>query len=75
MRQVGGNQALEGRHQLVHALGRQVQLEELDGNEALALRVVKRAKHRPQRPRTNLMKNTKPTECVRRDIDGSVRVQ
>ena len=58
----------------MHALGRQVEPEQLDGDEALALAIV-RAKHRSQRPRTDLMKNTKRSERVGRRSAGSFRVQ
>ena len=44
---VGGDEALELGDELMGALGRQVEREQLDGDEPLALRIV-RAKHRAQ---------------------------
>jgi hypothetical protein len=58
----------------MRAVGRQVELENFDGDEAFPLRVV-RAKHRSQGPCTNLMKNTKRSERVGRRSSGSFRVQ
>ena len=74
MRQIGGDQALERRDQLMDPLGRQIELEELDGDEPLVLRIVG-AKHRSKSPRTDLMKNAKRSERVRRRSAGSFRVQ
>ena len=74
VRQLGGDEALEPGHELMPALGRQVECEQLDGHQPLARRIV-RAKHRPQRPRTNLMKNSKRSERVRRRSASSFGVQ
>jgi hypothetical protein len=74
MRQLGSNEALEPRDELMYFFGREIQIEELHRDEALALRVVG-AEHRSQRPRTNLMKNTKRSERVWWRSAGSFRVQ
>jgi hypothetical protein len=63
MRQIGRDQLFKIGHELMHTLGRQVQLEEFDCNQFLAPGVIC-TKHRSQRPRTNLMKNTKRSERV-----------
>ena len=74
VRQAGRNDPVELSHQPVDTLGRQIELEQLDGNQMLAARII-RAKHRPERPRSNLMKNPKRPERVRRRGAGSFRVQ
>jgi hypothetical protein len=56
------------------ALGREIQFEQLDGDEALAGGIV-RAKDRTQGSRTNLMKNSKRSEGVGRRSASSVSVQ
>jgi hypothetical protein len=53
----------------MHAFRGQVDLEELDGDKTLPLRVV-RPKDRSQGPRTNLMKNTKRSERIWRWAGG-----
>ncbi len=57
------NEVFESGHELMHTLGWQIQLEEFDRNQSLASGVIS-TKHRSQRPRTNLMKNTKRPERV-----------
>ena len=74
VRQIGGDQPLEFGDELMPALRRQVEFEQLDGDEPLARRIV-RAKHRSQGSRTNLMKNSKRSEGVRRRSASSVSVQ
>ncbi len=74
MREIGGDQPLELGDEPVHLFRRKVELEDLDGDEPLALRV-ERAKDRPQRPRPNLMKNSKRSERVWRRRAGGFRVQ
>jgi hypothetical protein len=66
-------QALQRGDEPVDAVGRQIQPEELDGDEAIVFRI-EPAKYRPQGSRTNLMKNSKRTEGIRRWA-GSVGVQ
>ena len=74
VREPGGDQLLEFGDQLVRAFRREVEFEQLDGDEPLACRIV-RAKHRSQGSCTNLMKNSKPSECVGRRSASSVSVQ
>ena len=74
MRELGRDQPLERRDELMNFFRRQVEGEELDRNEPLALRVI-RTEHRPQRPRTDLMKNTKRSERVWWRSAGRFRVQ
>jgi hypothetical protein len=45
----------------MHALGRQIQFEELDRNQTFASRVIS-AEYRPKRACTNLMENPKRSE-------------
>ncbi|HEY7285999.1 MAG TPA: hypothetical protein VH497_11175 [Vicinamibacterales bacterium] len=61
MVQFGGNQLFEFGNELVDAFGRQIQLEELDRNQAFAPRVIS-AEYRPKRACTNLMENPKRSE-------------
>jgi hypothetical protein len=68
------DQALEFGDELMSALGRQVESEDFDGDETIPVRIV-RTKHRTQRAGTDLMKNAKWTEGVRRGGAGSFRVQ
>jgi hypothetical protein len=49
----------------VNALRREIGGEDLDGDEAIAVRI-EGTEYRTQRSRTNLMKNPKRTEGVRR---------
>ena len=58
----------------VHALGREVEAEEFDGDELVLLRIVG-SKHGAERARANLMENAERTERVRRRGAGSFRVQ
>ncbi len=74
VRESGGNQPLELGDKLMHAFGRQIETEDFDGNQAIAIGFV-RTKDRTQSPGTDLMENTKRTERVRRRRAGSVRVQ
>ncbi len=69
-----GNNPLELGDELVNALGRKVELEQLDRDQPFARRVV-RAKHWSQRAGANLMKNTKRSERVRERSASSFRVQ
>src|SRR6185295_13612688 len=70
----GGDQPLELADELMHALRRQIEREQLDGDRDVARRIMG-AKHRSQRPGTNLMKNTKRSERNREPGTGSFRVQ
>src|SRR5262249_16878426 len=70
----GFDDSLELRDELVHAFGRKIELEELDGDEALARRVVC-PEHRTQRAGAYLMKNTKRSERVRERSARCFRVQ
>ena len=74
VRQVGGDQPLELGDEPMHALGRQIQTEQLDRDQPVVLGIV-RAKHGSQCAGANLMKNTEGTEGVRRRSASSVRVQ
>ena len=74
VRQLGHNQGFERRDQLMDALGRQIQFEELDRNQPLAVRVIS-AEHRSQRSSANLMQHPKWPECVWRRCAGGFRVQ
>jgi hypothetical protein len=58
----------------MRALRRQIEFEELDGDETLAGRIVC-TKYRSQRSRTDLMKDPKTSERVRRRIASRVSVQ
>ena len=64
MRKVNPDQALQFGNQLVHALGGQVESEELDRDRTVGHCVV-RAEDRAERPCSDLMKNAKPPERVR----------
>src|SRR5262249_38302962 len=68
------DQVLEFASQLMGTLRRQVESEDLDRHEAIALRFV-RTKHRPQSTGTDLMKYSKWTEGVWRTGAGNFRVQ
>jgi hypothetical protein len=74
MGQIGRDQSLEIGDQFVNALGREVDSEELDGNE-LVLPGIVGSKHRAERARTNLMKNAERTERVWGRGTASFRVQ
>ena len=64
MVQIGRNQSLEKRDELMQPFERQIERELLDGNNPIPIGIVG-AKHRTQRPGANLMKNTKWSEGVR----------
>jgi len=68
------DQLFEFGDELVHTLGRQIETEELDGDEPIAVRFV-RAQHRAQRTRTDLMKHAKWTEGIGGRRADSFRVQ
>jgi hypothetical protein len=55
-------------------IGREIETEQFDGDEAILLGVIG-AKYRAKSARTDLMENTKGSEGVRRRGAGSVRVQ
>jgi hypothetical protein len=74
MRQIGGNQLLELADQLMHTLRRQIQAEQLDGYQPIAVGLV-RAEHRTERAGTDLMKHAKWTEGIWVRRADSVRVQ
>jgi len=74
VRQVGSDQPRERGDQLMNPFGRQIELEQFDCDESFAVRVV-RPEDGPKSPRTDLMKNTKRSERVRRRSAGSFRVQ
>jgi hypothetical protein len=73
-RQLRRNEMLERREQLMHALGRHVQLEDLDGDETLPLRIVA-TKHGSEGASTNLMKNAKRSERIGRRAARGFRLQ
>ena len=64
MRQIGRDDALELGDELMHALRREVEGEQLDGDRTVAHGVV-RPEHGAQSAGTNLMENTKRSERVR----------
>ena len=64
MRESRRNDTLESGDQLVHLLGRHVELENFDGDEPLSLRVVP-AIHGAESSSTNLMKHAKRSERIR----------
>jgi hypothetical protein len=74
MREVGGNQRLQLAHEPVHALVWEIELEELDGNQLVLIRIVG-TKNRTQCACSDLMKNAKRTERPRMRSAGSFRVQ
>ena len=71
---IDGNQLFELRDQLMYALGRQIQAEQFDSHEPVAIRLV-RTEHRAQRTGTDLMKHAKWTEGIRGRRADSFRVQ
>ena len=73
MRHRGGDQPLEFSNELMHALGRQVESKEFDGDEPVAIRI-ECPKHRPQSAGANLVENPEWTEGLRRST-RCVRVQ
>jgi hypothetical protein len=68
------DQPLEFADQLMDTFGRQVEAEDFDRNQAIALRFV-RTKHRTQSTGTDLMKYPKWTKGVWRGGAGNFRVQ
>jgi hypothetical protein len=74
MREVRGDEALEFCDELMRALRRHVEFEELDGDEPLQRRIVG-SKNRTQCPRANLMKCAKRSEGVGGCVASSVSVQ
>ena len=74
MQEIGGNQLFEFRDELMHAFGREIQPEQFDGHEPIALRFV-RAEYRTQGTGADLMKHAKWTEGIRGRSAGSFRVQ
>jgi hypothetical protein len=74
MREVCGDETLEFCNELMRALRRQVQFEELDGDEPLQRRIVG-SENRAQCPRANLMKCAKRSEGVGGCVASSVSVQ
>jgi len=74
MREVGVNQRLQLSHQPAHAIGRKIELEELDGNQLVLLGIVG-TKDRTQCACSDLMKNAKRTERPWMRSAGSFRVQ
>ena len=64
VRQIGGDEALELGDELLHALRREVQGEQLDGHGPVAHGVV-RPEYGAKSAGTNLMENTKRSERVR----------
>jgi hypothetical protein len=74
MREVGVNQRLQLGHEPVHAIGREIESEELDGNQLVLVGIVG-TKHRTQSACADLMKNAKRTERPRIRSTGSFRVQ
>jgi hypothetical protein len=70
----GVDQLFEFADQLMDTFGRQVEAEDFDRNQAIALRFV-RTKHRTQSTGTDLMKYPKWTKGVWRGGAGNFRVQ
>jgi hypothetical protein len=74
VRQVCGDEAFELGNELMRALRRQVEFEELDGDEPLQGRIVG-SKNRTQCPRADLMQYAKRSEGVGGCVASSVSVQ
>ena len=74
VREVRGDQLLELGNELMDALGRKVELKDLDRDDTIGLRMPG-AVDRTERPGANLMENTERSEGVRWRGAGSVRVQ
>ena len=74
MCQVRRDELLESTNEPVETVGCELDGEELDGNEPLALCVIT-AKRRAEGSCTDLMKNTERSERVRGRSAGSFRVQ
>jgi hypothetical protein len=69
-----GDQLFERFDETMDATRRKIEPEQLDGDVAIALGIV-RAKKRPERTGANLMTNTKGSERVGRIRVSSFRVQ
>ena len=74
MGEIRRDQLVELGDELMDALGWQVEPKELDGDDAIGLRVP-RPVDRTERPGANLMENAERSEGVRWRGAGSVRVQ
>ena len=74
MREIGRDELFELRDELPRAFRRQIQREHFDGDEAIALLVV-RMKDRAECSGADLMKDTKGTQRVGRRGAGSIRGQ
>jgi hypothetical protein len=74
MRQLGADEAIEIRDELMHQLRRQIDREQFDRDRTIALGIV-RTKHRTQRAGANLMNDAKWTERFRSHRSGRFRVQ
>jgi hypothetical protein len=61
-------------HELLRALGRDVERKQFDRNRTVGIRIV-RAEDRPERAGADLMKNSKPPERVRGRSARRVGVQ
>jgi hypothetical protein len=71
---VGGDQPLEPGDEAMDPRGRQIESEQLDGDETIVVRIV-RTKDRSRCAGANLMENPEGTEGVWRPSARSVRVQ
>ena len=69
-----GDELFERPDQLMHAFRRKIEAEDFDGDESIAIGLV-RTKDRSQSTITDLMQHAKWTEGVRRRGAGSFRVQ
>jgi hypothetical protein len=65
---------MEFGDKLMHALGRQIESKELDGDKAVAIGI-KRAKHGAQCAGADLMENPEGTEGLWRRSTHSIRLQ
>ena len=74
MGQVGVDERLQFRDELMNELGEKVQLEELDRDEPIVFGMI-RAKNRSECPCANLVKNAKWAECFRVSGARGFRVQ
>jgi hypothetical protein len=74
MGHVRGNQPVEFGDELMDSLGGKVEAERLDGDQPVAVRIV-RAENRPQGAGANLMENPEWTEGVWRRSSRSVGLQ
>ena len=74
MAEIGCDEPLELGHQAPDAIGREIQLKELDSEHAIALRVVGTV-NRPERPGSDLVQHTKWTQRFGGRGAGGVRIQ